>query len=136
MNTAAKMNDRLSSTGANAGIEKCLYVLSTLDASDVSEMNTMYGNMIRVIVTASGNALPSVRSPEATTSTTQDASAMPASDMIASTHASTVDVASTSALVASWPCWFLNSARIGTNAWENAPSAEMRRSRFGMRNAT
>lgn len=33
--------------------------------------------------------------------------------------------------VASSPCWLLYSARIGTNAWENAPSAKMRRSRLG-----
>ncbi|MNH14840.1 hypothetical protein D3C79_744400 [compost metagenome] len=33
--------------------------------------------------------------------------------------------------VASSPCWVLYSARIGTNAWENAPSAKMRRSRLG-----
>ncbi|MNO98646.1 hypothetical protein D3C76_903940 [compost metagenome] len=33
--------------------------------------------------------------------------------------------------VASSPCWVLYSARIGTKAWENAPSAKMRRSRLG-----
>ena len=33
--------------------------------------------------------------------------------------------------VASSPCWVLYSARIGTNAWENAPSAKIRRNRLG-----
>ncbi len=97
------MNATFSSTGANAGSEKRLYVLSTPDASVVSEMNTMYGNMIRVIATASGNAWPSVRSPDATANTTHDAPAIPASDRSASAHASTVDIASTSAFVASCP---------------------------------
>ncbi|MNP25916.1 hypothetical protein D3C76_1187430 [compost metagenome] len=38
--------------------------------------------------------------------------------------------------VASSPCWVLYSARIGTNAWEKAPSAKMRRSRLGSLKAT
>ena len=135
-NTAAAMNATLSSTGANAGSEKLLYVFSTPEASVVSEMNTMYGNMICVIVTASGNACPSVCRPDATANTTHDAPAIPTTDSTASAHASTVDIASTSAFVASCPCWFLNSARIGTNACENAPSADRRRSRFGIRKAT
>src|SRR5258705_10987666 len=79
-NTAATMNATFSSTGANAGSEKFLYVFSTPDASDVSEMNRMYGNMIRVIDTASGNAWPSVRRPDATISTTHVAPATPTSD--------------------------------------------------------
>ncbi|MFC6572744.1 hypothetical protein ACFQDJ_15990 [Pseudomonas brassicacearum] len=33
--------------------------------------------------------------------------------------------------VASSPFWLLYSARIGTKAWENAPSAKIRRSRLG-----
>ena len=95
------MNDTLSSTGANAGSENCRYVLSTPDASDVSEMKMMYGNMIWVMVTARPNARPSCSSPDATANTTHDAPATPASDTTASAQASTVDMASTSALVAS-----------------------------------
>src|SRR3954451_10823415 len=130
------MNATFNSTGANAGSEKFLYVFSTLEASDVSEMKMMYGNMMRVIVTASAYAWPSWARPDATANTTADAPATPSSERTASTQASTVEVASTNALVASWPCWFLNSARIGTKACENAPSAEMRRNRFGIRKAT
>ena len=49
----ATMKATFSRTGANAGSEKFLYVFNTPDASDVSEMKMMYGNMMRVIVTAS-----------------------------------------------------------------------------------
>ncbi|MNP24091.1 hypothetical protein D3C76_1168340 [compost metagenome] len=38
--------------------------------------------------------------------------------------------------VASSPCLVLYSARIGTKAWENAPSAKIRRSRLGSLKAT
>src|SRR5690606_5823544 len=38
--------------------------------------------------------------------------------------------------VASSPCWVLYSARMGTKAWEKAPSAKMRRSRLGSLKAT
>ena len=47
------MNATLSSTGANAGSEALVRVQHA-GGSVVSEMNTMYGNMICVIVTASG----------------------------------------------------------------------------------
>src|ERR1700712_784245 len=122
------MNDTLSRTGANAGNENCRYVLSTPDASAVSDTNTMYGNMICVMVTARPNAAPSRCRPPAIAYTIQLDPSTPITDNPASVQASTVDMASTSALVASWPWLFLNSARIGTNAWENAPSAERRRS--------
>ena len=38
--------------------------------------------------------------------------------------------------VSSCPCVFLYSAKIGTNACENAPSAKIRRSKLGSLNAT
>jgi hypothetical protein len=53
-----------------------------------------------------------------------------------SAQASTVATASTSRCVASSPSFSRLAARIGTKACENAPSANSRRSRFGMRKAT
>ncbi|CSS38474.1 Uncharacterised protein [Shigella sonnei] len=38
--------------------------------------------------------------------------------------------------MASSPCLLLYSARIGTNAWENAPSAKIRRNKLGSLKAT
>src|SRR5471030_2580510 len=50
--------------------------------------------------------------------------------------ASTESTFPASSRVASSPCLPRYSPRSGTNAWENAPSANRRRSRLGMRKAT
>ena len=57
---------------------------------------------------------------------------------VASTRATnrTVLIESIRPRVSSSVCRLRYSERIGTNACENAPSANSRRSRFGMRNAT
>ena len=47
-NSVAAMIERLSSTGVNAGIAKRRYTFSTPPASEVSEMNRMYGNTTRI----------------------------------------------------------------------------------------
>ena len=43
---------------------------------------------------------------------------------------------STSSLTAAWSCFSLYSARTGTKAIENEPSADSRRMKLGIRNAT
>src|SRR5256885_202435 len=60
----------------------------------------------------------------------------PSKAATASARKSSVAVPSISDLVSSTDCRFFTSPSTGTNAWEKAPSAKSRRSRFGMRNAT
>jgi len=54
-NAAATMNETLSSTGVNAGTANRLQVLSTPAASATSEMNRMYGKVMRSNCTMSSN---------------------------------------------------------------------------------
>ena len=61
---------------------------------------------------------------------------MPSAAVSSSARKSTVDTLSTSDRVASGDSRLRTSARIGTKACENAPSANSRRSRLGMRKAT
>ena len=95
-------------------------------------MKPMYGNITRVITTAASN----FSSPEAINHTSSGAATMPSTQVSASAQASTVATASTSRRVASSPAVARVAARMGTKACENAPSANSRRSRFGMRKAT
>jgi small subunit ribosomal protein S20 len=60
---------------------------------------------------------------------------MPRMQVASSAQASTVATASTRRRVASSPSAARVVASIGTKAWANAPSANSRRSRFGMRKA-
>jgi len=64
------------------------------------------------------------------------AASMPIAVAATSTRNSRVPIASTSERVSSALCRFRYSDSIGTKACEKAPSANMRRSRFGMRKAT
>src|ERR1039458_504289 len=64
------------------------------------------------------------------------AARMPMALTATRTSASTLAVRSTSSLASTSPFLVLYSARMGTKAWEKAPSANRRRSRLGMRKAT
>ena len=129
---AAAITARFNSTGVTAGMAKRFQVLSTPAASDTSDMKPMYGNITRVITTAESNACR----PEAIIHTSTGAATTPASVVSTSAQKSTVATASIRARVGASPSAARLAARIGTKAWENAPSANSRRSRFGMRKAT
>ena len=73
--------------------------------------------------------------PEASSQTRTGAAAMPTTQVASSAQASTVATASTSARVAASPSLARVAASSGTKACENAPSANSRRSRLGMRKA-
>src|SRR5471030_82608 len=64
------------------------------------------------------------------------AARMPMTLTPSSASVSTVATRSTNSLVSPSPFLVLYSARIGTKAWEKAPSANRRRSRLGIRKAT
>src|SRR5436190_1778539 len=122
----------LRSTGVAAGTAKRFQVLRTPADSETSEMKPMYGNMTRVMTTAS-----SKRSrPEAMSHTTTGAATTPTMHVTTRTENSTVATASTSCWVASSPSAARVRASVGTKACENAPSANSRRSRLGMQKAT
>jgi hypothetical protein len=64
------------------------------------------------------------------------AAATPITQVNSKAQNKTVATASMSARVAASPWRVLDSANKGTKACENAPSANKRRNKFGMRNAT
>ena len=98
-------------------------------------MKPMYGNIQRVISTAASCAwLPS--SPLASSHTSTGAPATPTTQVSSSTQNSTVATFATRARVRSSPSWVLVVASTGMKAWLNAPSANRRRNRLGMRKAT
>ncbi|MCY1375019.1 hypothetical protein D9M69_623990 [compost metagenome] len=68
--------------------------------------------------------------------TSTGAPATPSTQVSVSAQASTVAIWFTSWWVASSPSVSRAPASTGTNAWLNAPSANRRRSRLGMRKAT
>ncbi len=134
----APIMDRFSSTGVKAGTAKRRHVLSTPDAKAISDMQRMYGNIIRVIQTAAPNSVSRAapRRPLAMADTTQGAATMPisvtsikAAVNSRATRSSSVRTSSSERLLRAAP-------RMGTKAWAKAPSANRRRSRLGMRKAT
>ena len=64
------------------------------------------------------------------------AAATPTTQVANKAQARMVATALINSCVASSPCWLRVAASKGTKAWEKAPSANKRRKRFGMRNAT
>ena len=68
--------------------------------------------------------------------TSHGAATTPSTQVSKSAHTSTVATCPTSTRVASSPSFSRVAASTGTKAWLKAPSANRRRSRLGMRNAT
>src|ERR1041384_1001116 len=92
--------------------------------------------MMRSIVTVRSNFAGSWAKPGAELHQTSGAMAMPRSAVTTNARESSVAVRSMSERTSSGEVLFFCSASTGTNAWENAPSANSRRSRFGRRKAT
>ena len=86
--------------------------------------------------TAASNPRGSCFSPLAISQTSTGAAATPITQVSSSAQASKVATRLTSTWVAASPFWALLAASTGTNAWLNAPSANRRRNRLGMRKAT
>ena len=130
--------DRFSSTGVKAGTAKRRQVFSTPDAKAISDMHRMYGNITRVIQTAAPNSASRAapRSPLAMADTTQGAATMPTSVTSISASVSSSATRSSSVRTSSSDRLLRAAPRIGTKACAKAPSANSRRSRFGMRKAT
>jgi len=74
--------------------------------------------------------------PLAITHTSQGAAATPRAEVMSKAQKSRVAARSISRRVASLPCCARLAASTGTKAWLKAPSANRRRNRLGMRNAT
>ena len=68
--------------------------------------------------------------------TMKGATATPTTQVTTSAQAKTVATLSITSLVAASPFWALEAANTGTNAWLKAPSANRRRNKLGIRNAT
>ena len=91
---------------------------------------------MRSIATVRANLPGSAANPGAVTYTISGAATTPSTAATTSAMNSTLATQSTRARVSSGDCRLRYSPRIGTKACENAPSANSRRSRLGMRKAT
>ncbi len=105
-------------------------------ASEASEMNSAYGKVIRSISAASRPCSVSAPKPGANTGMIHGAASTAAAVSTSRKAASVPATRSTRALTARWSPRARYSASTGTKAIENEPSAESRRMKFGIRNAT
>ena len=100
------------------------------------DMKAMYGNIQRVMCTAASMPCAPAGRPLAMAQTSQGASSTPSTETSSSTPASAEATLSINARVGASPCSARVAASTGTKAWLKAPSANRRRKRLGMRNAT
>ena len=92
-NSANMMNDRLSSTGVNAGMENLLYVLRMLPTNDDSEISRIYGKIMGNNCTAkSKRVLPCRAKPLAVTQITAGAANIP---IVVMMHSQNVNIPET-----------------------------------------
>ena len=91
---------------------------------------------MRVICTASANASPFSCIPEAIIQTTIGAATMPITVMANKVTNKTKATWSSNVFTSCWLRVSFCSPKMGTNAWEKAPSANNRRSKLGIRKAT
>jgi len=99
-------------------------------------MNNAYGKVIcSISVASSACSLPGAK-PGANTRINQGASRIASAVITNRDAVSTPVTRSTSAFTAAWSPLALYSARTGTNAIENEPSADNRRMKLGILNAT
>ena len=131
-NQAAAITATFSNTGVAAGTANRFQVLRMPAPSATIDMKPMYGNITRVITTA----LSKRSRPLASSQTSTGAPMTPITQVSTSAQTSTVAVASIRRCVTSSPSCTRLAPRIGTKACENAPSANSRRSRLGIRKAT
>jgi hypothetical protein len=99
-------------------------------------MNSAYGKVIRSISVASSACSLPAGKPGANTCISHGAAAMASAVTSSSEALSTPATRSTRALTAAWSPRALYSASTGTKAIENEPSAESRRMKLGILNAT
>ncbi len=130
------MKLRLRSTGVKAGTAKCFQVFRTAAAKATRLINTMYGNMKRVSRTARSNVSGCSENPVAITQITAGANNTPSMLVARTAAAKSVNTFTMNSSVRSAPSCSFTCESIGTKAWEKAPSANRRRSRLGIRNAT
>src|SRR5580700_7703237 len=102
----------------------------------VSDISIKYGKVMRNMVTASSKRSPDTANPGANSRTTQGAPTMPITVTINREIASVPDMALMKRCTSSGDLCFWYSANTGTNAWENEPSANKRRMKLGILNAT
>src|SRR5687767_13860735 len=99
-------------------------------------MKSKYGNVQRSISTVRSNFASSARNPGANSSTRSGATMIPTTVTSARKEASVPAAPSTRSRTSSWVLRTLYSETTGTKACENAPSANRRRMKFGILNAT
>src|SRR5699024_515065 len=126
----------LSSTGVNAGTENRPQVLRMPPANAVSEMNNRYGNVSRSMATAKSNWSRDSANPGANTYTSTGAANTPTTVMASKIKPSVPATTSTSSCTSAVDSFSRVADKTGTNDCANAPSANSRRMKLGILNAT
>ena len=134
--SAAAIIARFISTGLSAGTANRPQVLRMPPASAASEMNSAYGKVIRSIAAARSPCGVPAPKPGAKAGMIHGAASTASAVSTISAASRVPATRSTRALTAAWSPRALYSARTGTKAIENEPSAESRRRKFGIRKAT
>src|SRR6185437_1746291 len=117
-------------------MENIRQVFNTPPTIDAIEIKRMYGKVIRSNVTVNANFSGLSVNPGAVIIITALAKITPRIVNISNTNPNNPATDATKSRVSSGVRWFLYSASTGTNACENAPSAKIRRSKFGNLEAT
>ena len=107
-----------------------------LPTKDDSEISRIYGKIIRKSCEASTNFSGLPPQPLAVAQITAGAASTPMAVTMSSANISIPATCCTNSCVSAGDFFCRYSAKIGTKACENAPSAKIRRSRLGRRKAT
>ncbi len=127
---------RLRITGASAGSAKRWKLFNAPPASAVSETNSRNGNVSRNRWAVSANFCGCSIAPGENIAATCGAKISPSAVISSSTAPSVPDTRAISRFTSSCVPVSFTSVNTGTNAVENEPSANSRRMKLGMRNAT
>ena len=134
--SAPAIMHRLRITGVSAGMAKRLKLFSAPPASAVSETNSRNGKVSRSRSTIRPNLTGSSAEPGLNTIATCGVKISPSAVTSSSTPPSVPDTLAISVRRSACGRVSLTSVNTGTKAVENEPSANSRRRKFGMRNAT
>ena len=134
--SAPAIMHRLRITGVNAGSAKRWKLFSAPPDNAVSETNSRNGKVSRSSSTVSSNLRGSSIAPGENNTVTCGAKMMPSAVISSSTPPSVPDTRAISSFSCTGVPFSFTSVKTGTKAVENEPSANSRRMKLGMRNAT
>ena len=134
-NTALVINEILRNTGVTAGTANLPKLLSMEPANAVNDIKKIYGNVIINSCVDNSYLIGSSKKPGANNMIKSGAASIPIAVMNNRMPPNVPDVSAIK-FFSDWSGEFLYSANTGMNACEKAPSANKRRRKFGILNAT